>query len=99
MESADKQPRFGQFTLIGLLAYVTLIAVSLAAFRTGFVAKWPGDKWWVFVLVGSLLLGAGVSVAIATILRPRDRWVSAVLGAFQLLVVVTGGIAIHLLFW
>jgi hypothetical protein len=49
-EAANTKPMFGQFTLMGLLGYVTLIAVSLAAFRTGFVAKWPGDMSWALAI-------------------------------------------------
>jgi hypothetical protein len=85
MEPANTKPRFGQFTLKGLLGYVTLIAVSLATIRMGFAieGEWS-DLRLPFVLVGVFLLCGAISFAIAAILWPNEKWPIAVVGAFLL---------------
>jgi hypothetical protein len=67
MEPEEKKPRLGQFTLKGLLGFTMLVAVSLAAIRTGVVTdwEWPG--------LGVLVVLAGLSLLGAASAHPHSR--------------------------
>jgi hypothetical protein len=63
METTEKQPRPGQFTLKGLLGFTMLVAVSLATIRMGIVTE-----SFLPALVGLSLLATAGGIAVGTIL-------------------------------